>query len=51
MKIIAKIKGENLELVQTLKQQGIAAKLVRGGVIVELPKREKKTYLIYILNR
>ena len=44
MKIIAKIKGENLELVQTLKQQGIAAKLVRGGVIVELPKREKKTW-------
>jgi hypothetical protein len=37
MKITVKISGENAALVDTLKAKGVSAKLVRGGIIVELP--------------
>ena len=38
MKIVAKVSGENIQLVKTLNERGISAKLVKNGVIVELPK-------------
>lgn len=41
MKITARIEGENQALVETLTQRGIKAKLVKGGVIVELPMRKE----------
>ena len=44
MKIVAKVNGEKQELVKTLNQKGITAKLVRGGVVVELPKRKKESW-------
>lgn len=37
MKIKAKINGENQPLVDALTKRGITAKLVKGGVIIELP--------------
>ncbi len=36
MKIVARINGENMAMAEILKQRGVNAKLVRGGVIVEL---------------
>ena len=36
--------GENQSLVDTLTQRGITAKLVKGGVIVELPLRKKESW-------
>jgi hypothetical protein len=42
MKVTAKIKGENQSLVDILTQRDITAKLVKGGVIVELPVRKKE---------
>jgi len=44
MKITAKIQGENLVLVDALRKSGINAKLVKNGVIVELPKAECSSY-------
>jgi len=44
MKITARINGENQSLVDTLTQRGITAKLVKGGVIVELPARKKESW-------
>ncbi|MBN1325962.1 hypothetical protein JW977_03195 [Candidatus Falkowbacteria bacterium] len=44
MKITARINGENQSLVDTLTQRGITAKLVKGGVIVELPTRKKESW-------
>jgi len=44
MKVTARINGENQSFVDTLTQRGITAKLVKGGVIVELPARKKKSW-------
>lgn len=44
MKITARVNGENQQLVNDLTQRGIVAKLVKGGVIIELPKRENGSY-------
>jgi len=48
MKITARVNGENEKMVEALKQRGIVAKLVRGGVIVDLPLQghDSYTYLI-----
>ena len=43
MKITARINGENQSLVDTLTQRGIIAKLVKGGVIVELPVKKENS--------
>jgi hypothetical protein len=40
VKIIAKVPGENQSLVKALTERGIAAKLVRNGVIIELQCRQ-----------
>jgi hypothetical protein len=37
MKVTARVNGENPQLVQRMEQLGIQAKLVKGGVIVDLP--------------
>jgi len=37
MKLTAKVYGENQQLVDTLTEQDITAKLVKGGVVVNLP--------------
>lgn len=44
MKITARISGENQSMVDALTQRGITAKLVKGGVIVELPARKKESW-------
>lgn len=44
MKVTARINGENLKLVEKLNQRGITAKLVKGGVIVELPAIDKNSW-------
>lgn len=46
MKITARVKGENAKLVETLNSRGISAKMVRGGVIVELAKNSADDYEI-----
>lgn len=40
MKIVAKVKKESLELVDSLNKRGINAKLARNGVVIELPNDE-----------
>jgi hypothetical protein len=44
MKITARINGESQPTVETLSQRSIIAKLVKGGVIVELPARKKESW-------
>jgi hypothetical protein len=44
MKITARINEEKQDIVDILTQHGITAKLVRGGVIVELPVRKKESW-------
>lgn len=39
MKITARLNGENQSLVDTLTQRGITAKLVKRGVVIDLPRR------------
>ena len=43
MKLVAKIQSEDQSIVDALTQRGITAKLVRGGVVVELPARKKES--------
>lgn len=43
MKIVARINAENVAMVESLKQRDINAKLVKGGVIVELPASKDST--------
>lgn len=40
MKIVARINGERQDLVNSLTQRGIKVKLVKRGVIVELPEKD-----------
>jgi hypothetical protein len=44
MKIQLKIAGENQQLVEKMTKLGIEAKLVRGGVIITLPQKEKESW-------
>lgn len=44
MKIIARKNVEDCGLVESLKQRGISAKLVRGAIIVELPEKPKEKW-------
>ncbi|MDD3487516.1 MAG: hypothetical protein PHF35_04050 [Candidatus Moranbacteria bacterium] len=44
MKIVAKVSGEKPELVKVLGQHEIKAKLVKGGVVVELPERDRENW-------
>ena len=49
MKIIARVNGENAAFVERLNHQNISAKMIKNGVIVELPY-DKGKYLIPPLN-
>jgi len=42
MRISVKLKGENPELVERLREKGVSARLVKGGVVVYLPEKEGK---------
>ena len=44
MKLIAKIAGENPALVKRLTEKGIAAKLVKGGIVIELKEASGGKY-------
>ena len=44
MKITARVKGESQKVVDALTQRGISAKLVKGGVIIELPEQKKESW-------
>ncbi len=46
MKIVARVNWENAILVESLKARGINAKLVRKGVIIELPVAPENKYEI-----
>jgi len=44
MKVVARINGEDQALVDKLKGKGLVAKLVKGAVVVELPKQKKERW-------
>jgi hypothetical protein len=43
MHLVAKVFGENVELAEILTKVGISNKIVRGGLIVELPSHKSKS--------
>lgn len=44
MKIVAKINGEDQSLAERLSQRGLFAKLVKGGVVIDLPVQASRSY-------